>query len=59
MILENFDFAHKSTYIFDKYAGDKVRDFGKKLSAKVIDGIEIEDIVPEMFQWVNTAHYGK
>lgn len=50
MILENFDFAHKSTYIFDKYAGDKVRDFGKKLSAKVIDGIEIEDIVPEMFQ---------
>lgn len=50
MILENFDFAHKSTYIFDKYAGDKLRDFGKKLSAKVIDGIEIEDIVPEMFQ---------
>ena len=50
MILENFDFAHKSTYIFDKYAGDKVRDLGKKLSAKVIDGIEIEDIVPEMFQ---------
>lgn len=50
MILENFDFVHKSTYIFDKYAGDKVRDFGKRLSAKVIDGIEIEDIVPEMFQ---------
>lgn len=50
MILENFDFAHKSTYIFDKYAGDKVRDFGKKISANVIDGIEIEDIVPEIFQ---------
>ena len=41
---------HKSTYIFDKYAGDKVRDFGKKISANVIDGIEIEDIVPEIFQ---------
>lgn len=38
------------TYCIDKYAGDKVCDFGKKLSANVIDGIEIEDIVPEIFQ---------
>ena len=30
--------------------GDKVCDFGKKLSANVIDGIEIEDIVTEIFQ---------
>ena len=33
-----------------KRQGDKRRNFGKKLSAKVIDGVEIEDIVPEMFQ---------
>ena len=25
-------------------------EFGNKLSAKVIDGTDIEDIVPEMFQ---------
>lgn len=50
MIFENFDFVHNGTYIFDKYAGDIVREFGNKLSAKVIDGIDIEDIVPEMFQ---------
>ncbi len=50
MIFENFDFTHKGAYIFDKYAGDKVCEFGKKISAKVIDGIDIEDIVPEMFQ---------
>ena len=50
MVMENFDFVHKRAYIFDKYAGDKVREFGNRLSAKVIDGIEIEKITPDMFE---------
>ena len=47
IILEHFDFKNKKSYIIDPYAGDKVKDFGKMVGAKLIDkqleNIDLED----------------
>lgn len=50
IILENFDYQNKPSYIIDPYAGEEIRKFGEKLGAtllppeKTVETVTIQDL---------------
>lgn len=48
MILENFDYNNKASFIIDPYAGEEVKDLQKKINAKLLE-VELENVSPEDF----------
>lgn len=48
IIKEYYDFKHKPVFIIDKYASDKVVDFGQEINAKIIQQ-DVENIDSSVF----------
>ena len=48
MIIENFDYKNKPSFIIDPYPGDAVKDLQKQIGAKLLE-VQLENIKPQEF----------
>ncbi len=49
MILENFDYKNKPSFIIDPYPGNAVKDLQRQIGAKLLE-VHLEDVSPKEFE---------